>query len=714
MHDKLRTFITNVGYDPDKFEEANVSVDTYKKFIKNVGYDPDKFEAAGLLDGIGQPKIDISVPSGGPTVDVNKTVPTESNGTPQLQTAPSVTDGTATSTNGEVQTNDGYNDNIGIGTEELKQVGLGAARSTALPLGKIVEDGLNKIGIDTGNWTTQQLTEVNEAIKDYENKHPDQTISPADFGSVLAQVALPAIRGGMAVSAAVEGSLVALDGIGRNNDYSTVGTDFAKGAAIGATVNKLTSHLELYIGPLSREAKYLVRMHPDLSEEAAVKALKGVPKEDQAYALANIVDKDFAAYVQKGVVSNKDKLLLKKQVKGRTKAVNHALGDVDTQVKEAQDLYGQVSAALAKDNMNTFDISPMVPNLTKLSGKYAKTKDTVAEGMVNRMLSDIEEGKGTMTLQSALEFRKDLNDLLTKTRNHREITQLEEVKKGVEKFLSNNLTPDMQKALDAANATYARAKNNQQAADLIAKHTSRDATDWVALDKDLKASKLNSPEIDNATKIIKEFSHKFKNDPMFKSTIVTKGANEKSPSSLYLINLVSGSIIDTFRMYGTRLNDLKVQKAIRKSIRNAKDPEDLYINMIEGKVPPGVARDFANIFSGKISKGARAAAQARMNESAPGDIKMINSKALTETSSDVAPYTGKGTDVTPHTTVLNARPVQGQQPISGVIGQGDPQLGMTQRLGNTPKLPAPGGASPDGSALPTPVPPQVNPFRLGR
>ena len=461
----------------------------------------------------------------------------------------------------------------------------GIRQSVTLPLAKIVEDGLSKIGIDIGNESSKDLAKINKYIEAYNKRHPDQVIHPATIGNIASQIAVPMAKTVKGV-AATEAILYALHGIGQREDYDDVILDATIGAVFGAGVMKLFERLTRNLGPLSYEAKLLIDKHPELDETSILKTLEGVPKADQAYALSNIVEDDFVDFTAKAVKpDSKDKLLLKQQLAGRTKIIQNTLGDVDKQVIEAKNIYSEMIDEISIKAPDEFKFDSMVPKLDGLIKRYDKTPSK-ALSIVNNMKADLDAGNGVMNTRTALQFRQDLNYLLNRAKRYEEKALLKSMKDGVDTFLTKNLDEPTLAMVDTAITNYSRAMNNRDFITILSKYTKQKSTDWVGLQKALKAEKLSSPEVDNAIEIVKEFSEKFKNDKQLRSAVRVRGQAEDPGGMLGIMSYAINAVRDTVIPFGKRHKELKIQEAILKSIRNAKNPVDVFKQMEINKVPP--------------------------------------------------------------------------------------------------------------------------------
>jgi len=473
--------------------------------------------------------------------------------------------------------------------EYPKQVVAGMRQSVSLPAAKVVEDSLAKLGIDVGTESSKNLSKINKYIKKYNDSHPDQVIHPATIGNIASQLVVPASKGIKSV-AATEAILNALDGIGKREDYDDVAKDAAVGAAFGAGSMALFNRLTRDVGPLSYEAKILIDKHPELNEEDVLKALDGVPKADQAYALANMVDDDFVDFTAKSLQTNRDKLLLKQQLADRTKLVKKTIGNVDKQVEEAKDVYSKMVDEVAVNNPNVVKFDSMLDDLDKLVKRYDKTPSR-ALSIVNNMKADIEAGNGFMDVRTALQFRKDLNYLIDKSTRYEEKKALNTLKGNVDKFISENVDSETLSTIDNAITNYRRAMNNRDFIDIMDKFVKKKATDWVGLKKALKKEKLSSPEVDDAIDIVKEFGEKFKNDKQLRTAVKTKGQQPDAGGALSTWSYAVSEAKDALRFFGERYRELKVQKAILKSIRQAKSPLEAFKNMERNSVPPKLRKD---------------------------------------------------------------------------------------------------------------------------
>jgi hypothetical protein len=354
-----------------------------------------------------------------------------------------------------------------------------------------------------------------------------------------------------------------------------------------------------HVGPLSYGAKLLINKHPELSEETAAEILKGVPRRDQAYALANYMeDGDLSGFIKASVVKNKDKGLLKQQMKGRMQGVQDVLGDTEKQILDAKAQYKEMTEMLTKDNHNTFDFSSMMPNLENLITRYDKSPSK-ALGILNNMKADIELGKGTMNVRTALEFRQDLNYLINRATRYKEKELLGQIKTGVDGFIKRNLDDAKLTQVDDAITNYSRAMNNSDFLEIMNKKniTNNSITDWVAFKNALKKEKLSSPEVDKALDIVDVLATKFKADGKLRSATVMKGQSDTALTALGVRSWFIQKILDpldTIFVQSTRHRELTIQSEILKSIRNAKNPREMVSQITKNKNIPEAAKTVIN------------------------------------------------------------------------------------------------------------------------
>ena len=126
------------------------------------------------------------------------------------------------------------------------------------------------------------------------------------------------------------------------------------------------------------------------------------------------------------------------------------------------------------------------------------------------------------------------------------------MKSGVDNFLTKNLDETTLASVDHAITNYSRAMNNRDFVDIMSKFTKQKSTDWVGLQKKLKAENLSSPEVDNAIEIVKEFSNKFKNDKQLRSAVKVKGQPEDPGGMLGIMSYAISATRDTLIPFGKR------------------------------------------------------------------------------------------------------------------------------------------------------------------
>lgn len=473
------------------------------------------------------------------------------------------------------------------------QVIAGARQATTLPLAKLIEDGLGKIGIDVGHESTENLAKINKYIKDYEDAHPNQTIHPSTVGNIISQLAVPYAKGVKAV-AATEGVLSALQGIGENNNYSDVGQDAAIGAVFGATAAKAFSYLpeslRTKLGEseegLTKQAKLLLKLNQGrLSEEEAIKQLKGIPKKDQVITLAESIDLA-KNYFSKAVDDNSILATkLGKRLEQRKNIIEpFTANEVDLQ--QAQKTFGEMRKSIDETATGILNTEPLVDILEPLRTHYA-TDPSVLGTSVRNILLDLSDD--TLTAGKALDIRENINMLLRKPavkKSGKTKDTLMKVKNSLDTFLGHSITPEQNQLIQKEIGKYRETINNKLFGDLIKKNTKSDyAVNWEALNNDIRKEGLSSKSINMVTPILKEFEKKFANDKYLGNVITPKGAGE----GIGLLGAWSKVVQMVLNMASpvfnrSRYKDLQIQKAITSSIKHSDNPLDFVENLVKRKV----------------------------------------------------------------------------------------------------------------------------------
>lgn len=477
------------------------------------------------------------------------------------------------------------------GIEELGTQATGVAAGFArFPLGVqyLGEAGLNLIpGVD--------LHKAEEWIASNESYIKENNLEgEALLGEILSSIGGGIAAGGVkslakvaATEGAIEGTIS--KGTGETNEEAAGRAALAAGAT--AVIGKVAQKVMQVVGPLSKEAINMINKSPNLNEGMMIEKLKGIPKEDQAYAIANMIEDDYVNFTIKSVAgSATDKLKLKQQLGGRTDIVLNTIGDAEKQVAKAKADYGSMIDMVSEGNQMKYGFNNMLPKIEDLIKRYDKTPNK-SLSIVNNMKADLEAGNGMMDVRTALQFRQDLNYLLNKAKRYEEKAGLNTIKEGVDRFLSKNLDADKLKIVDESISKYSQAMNNSDFIELMDKFTKKTATDWKGLKKALKKEKLSSPEVNNAVNIVEEFSKKFSNDPQLRKGISPKGQAEDPGGMLGLMSYAINKTRDTLIPFGSRARELDIQRSILGSIRRAKNPEEVFEYMRKAKVPEKLIKD---------------------------------------------------------------------------------------------------------------------------
>lgn len=501
----------------------------------------------------------------------------------------------STITTGQPETYDGAASEI---AETVAQVPLGVRQSVTLPLAMILED---LAGVDT-NTSAENLKKVKERIDNYNKAHPDQIIHPATIGNLASQLAVPMAKTVKGV-AALEAGLATLYGIGERGEYGTAGdmaVDATLGAAIGGTlkysIDKLVKTSPM--GALSREAELIVKRNPELNPEEIDALLKGVPRKDQAYVLSRALGSEGKGYIQQALAMGDDtaRVAFLNELRNPRKKLLDSIGDID--IDKAKAKYADMVETVAKDYKNVHDGSGMLKDLDFLERFYGVTPSK-GNAVVNQMKAVLSENN-TINLSEALEFRGDINYLLSKAKRGSEKVKLNRIKENIDGFINRTATSEQKELIDDAVSTYARTMQNRDLADIIAKHSRSGgtivedglavvsnpnavATDWVKVKRELADANLNTPEVNMAVNAVEQFAKRFAGDPTLASIAAVRGSSPDGGGVLGAWGYAVNKVKDIFALYGNRSENLKIQKAILKSIRNSKTNKEFIDALLKDK-----------------------------------------------------------------------------------------------------------------------------------
>lgn len=344
---------------------------------------------------------------------------------------------------------------------------------------------------------------------------------------------------------------------------------------------------------LSTEAKYIINRHPNLTEDEVIQTLQGVKTADQAYALSRMLGE--TGYIRQAVRAEGDAPagMLRADLEDARAKILQTVGTVD--VAQAKAKYADMVKAIAGDYKNVHNASGITEDLDFLERFYGVTP-SAGNRVVTQMKATLGDNPN-INLSDALEFRADLSHLISKATRGKEKVKLNSIKENLDGFINSVATPEQKSMIDEAIGTYSRTMQNRDVLELVEKNTKDGiAVNWTKLHRDLNDANLRSPEAVDALRIAEAFSKRFGNDKKLLNIAMPAGSSPDSGGVLGAWGYVINHLKDTLALYGNRAENLKIQKAILKSLKNGRTNLDFVDNLKANKdIPDEVTKIFEEL-----------------------------------------------------------------------------------------------------------------------
>lgn len=355
---------------------------------------------------------------------------------------------------------------------------------------------------------------------------------------------------------------------------------------------------------LSREAGYLIARHPELTEEQVLQALTRVDRKDQVYALSRMLGEP--GYTKQAVRHEGDAAagLLRADLESGKNKIVQAIGEVDVARAKAQ--YGDMVDTIAQDYKSVHNATPILEDLDFLERFYGVTP-SAGNRVVTQMKATLSTNPN-INLSDALEFRGDLNELLRRATRGREKVKLNAIKENLDGFIGSVASPEQKQIIDDAISNYSRTMQNRDVLELVEKNTDERgiAVNWTKLHRDLNDANLRSPEAVDALRIAEAFSKRFGNDQQLLQAALPKGSSPDAGGVLGAWGYIINHLKDTLAIYGNRAENLRIQKAIMKSLKRGTTNLDFVNAMkVDTSIPEEVTSVFENLLQIPYKTGAR-------------------------------------------------------------------------------------------------------------
>ena len=350
--------------------------------------------------------------------------------------------------------------------------------------------------------------------------------------------------------------------------------------ALGATGLGVYSAVKSSLATTSKGTDYLIkRIVAGLPEEEAaaktdeiISLVKSIPKDQQAYALANMAEGKMGFdNIRKAITnaSNDTKLeaILNNTLTDRKQIVT-AITSGNADVGAAQVKWTEMLDKVNEVSPGQFSTNSLQNSLDYVSNIYGLEGTSKASQIVRQIKADTSEP--ALSASQALNVRKGINELIRKSpQGSREITELQKIKASLDNFIETTLPPEVNQLVKDTTAEYSRVINNKKFTDIINKNTSQGiGVDWSKVIKDAKKEQLHSEEVTIATNIAKAFESKFKYDKQLSAVAAPRGVDEAAGGLMFFLTQVSNKVRDVASpLYNrTRYENLRIQKEIVKTI----------------------------------------------------------------------------------------------------------------------------------------------------
>jgi len=445
-----------------------------------------------------------------------------------------------------------------------KQIVAGARKPLA-GAAKAIEE---TFGYDTG--AAEAVDKLNAFTEEYNKLNPDDMIHPSTVGNLATYMVLPWAKGAMA-NTMLGGLYGYIDAEGNNKGEQDKAISTIIGAVTGgvgtAAINKIMEKLD----PLSKEAKILLRLNQGrVSEDEAVKLLKGIPKEDQTIALAEQID--LAKNYFKGAAKDDSitSAMLGKRLEQRKQITEPFLAN-ENDLLAASKQYGEMRKTIDEGTDSMVDLTSANSKIDEIADIYATDPSGLGTA-IKQIKADLSE---PITPGTALDIRENINAMLRKTsiKKSRKSTEvLTDIKSKLDDYVETSIPKELNEIKDKAIGTYRETINNYNLGKIIEKNTKSDyAVNWGKVVADIKKEGLSSSNIDRLVPIMKEFEKRFANDKYLGNAITPLGGTSEATGALGMWSKVVKEVTDLFSpMFNrSRYKDIQIVDSIKKSIRKS-------------------------------------------------------------------------------------------------------------------------------------------------
>ena len=492
---------------------------------------------------------------------------------------------------------------------EIEETKRNLRRNFILPISVALEDAAEYVGLENDHRAQAELKRVNEQIKkqaveissarinslrnDLKGLQPNspevvaltakikqlesgEGFTAADAQGFIAELGLPALKTKKAI-AGVEAALNTVRGIANRGETGS-GKELALDAAIGAgsaIAGKLLWDKSAQIikdkfgsNVLSTVQKFAERK--GINKDELELWLKGVPKEKQAYVLANRLGEAAEGIMKKAALNSDDaatEMLRRSQQRVKNIEAKADIGKAEEHMavvtKNYQDMLAKVDGLdIGLDTKGLFE-----------GIRLSKVEGWQSNPVMNKLitLKDRVDADPVMNLSEAMTLKQSLNALAGKALPD-ERALLTKVRNRLDEVIDRpgNLPEEVSAMIKQANKDYNIASQNRDLASIVDKSKDgKGIINYKTLETKIREEGLDTYEAKAVTNMLKEYEKKFSND--YKVFIPTAGTN---PSNGWwgLMSAAIGMAKSTFYRIGESGNNIAMQKLITKDLKNSKTP----------------------------------------------------------------------------------------------------------------------------------------------
>jgi hypothetical protein len=333
-----------------------------------------------------------------------------------------------------------------------------------------------------------------------------------------------------------------------------------------------------------------------LTAQETKEFLKDVPKEDQTRVLAEAYPDLLGNLKQAVGDSDQIKIIVSDMIQHRTNEINKATqkGDFGRVKLEAEHMYGTMKETLesATDiKVNMDGLSEGLSFAKKIGG------DETAISKIKGFENQIKDNPN-MTLSDAIDLREGINDLIRKSKGKAKKTY-KTLLDNLDEKITKGVPAEYKKFVDESVLTYRNMKQQQELIEIIRKSSKfrgeggvgeKGAVDYNKVKRLIAKEGLNSPETKATLEVVETFQKKFGNDYEVFGITKSTGVAEHESALGFWGNVGSFLKRHLWRV-GEYGQDIKIQKALKESLKDAKTPVDFVWKMNRNKNIPQSIKD---------------------------------------------------------------------------------------------------------------------------